>query len=209
MLTNKVRRPVKPPLRLVAFSQAACEVRDGDLLLFRRVAVVARAGRGVHSHAAMAAWWGEELFLLEVSPWYGGRAVRLVNVVRSHPGRIDLFTADADGLYSQFDRPGAVRAMQSLMGKPYGWAALGRLVVRRFPLVRLLLPADTGDALSLPGPAICSEAVAWATRTGGGVDPVPYLADRATEPADLARSLFYRYRLTFVPDEDGSNQKSA
>jgi hypothetical protein len=35
-----------------------------------------------------------------------------------------------------------------------------------------------------------------ADRIGGGVDPVPHLADRLTEPADLARSPFFRYRFT-------------
>jgi hypothetical protein len=30
----------------------------------------------------------------------------------------------------------------------------------------------------------------------GGVDPVPNLADRLTEPADLARSPFFEYRFT-------------
>ncbi len=33
-------------------------------------------------------------------------------------------------------------------------------------------------------------------RVGGGVDPVPHLADRLTEPADLARSPFYEYAFT-------------
>jgi hypothetical protein len=39
-----------------------------------------------------------------------------------------------------------------------------------------------------------------ADRVGGGVDPVPDLANRETEPADLARSPFYRYRFTLAPD---------
>jgi hypothetical protein len=38
-----------------------------------------------------------------------------------------------------------------------------------------------------------------ADRLGGGVDPVENLPDRLTEPADLARSPFYRYRFTLLP----------
>ena len=38
-----------------------------------------------------------------------------------------------------------------------------------------------------------------ADRIGGGVDPVPHLTDRLTEPADLARSPFYQFLLTLVP----------
>jgi hypothetical protein len=36
-------------------------------------------------------------------------------------------------------------------------------------------------------------------RIGGGVDPVPHLSDRLTEPADLARSPFYEYAFTLIP----------
>ncbi len=187
------------PLRPVAFSQAVAQVSDGDLLLFRRVGIVARAGRGVHSHAAMAAWWDTELFLLEVTPRYGGRAVRLAAAVEKYPGRIDLFRADPEGHYPHFDRRGAVQAMQRLMGQPYGWGRLMGIVLRRLPLLRLVLPTATAGETPVHQAAFCSEAVAWAARVGGGVDPVPHLADRFTEPADLARSLFHRYWLTFVP----------
>lgn len=185
--------------RLVNLADALVHVRDGDLLLFRRSKLVAHLGRGVHSHAAMAAWWHGEVFVLEVTPWYGGRAVTLASQVKRYPGQIDLFVANACGTFVHFDRTGAVRAMQQLMGMPYGWGTVARLLLRRLPLGRVIFPPELVDPLTLGRGAICSQAVAWATRTGGGVDPVPYLADRATEPADLARSLFYRYRLTFIP----------
>ena len=42
------------------------------------------------------------------------------------------------------------------------------------------------------------EAVSRACRRGG-VDPVPNLADRLTEPGDLARSAFFGYRFTLLP----------
>jgi hypothetical protein len=35
-------------------------------------------------------------------------------------------------------------------------------------------------------------------RLGGGVDPVPHLADRLTLPADMARSPFYEYQFTLA-----------
>ena len=46
-------------------------------------------------------------------------------------------------------------------------------------------------------PPFCSEAVSIAVQAGG-VDPVPTLADRYTEPGDLARSLFFHYRFTLA-----------
>lgn len=44
----------------------------------------------------------------------------------------------------------------------------------------------------------CAEARALADRYAG-VDSVPFLNDRFVEPADLARSPFYRYQWTFGP----------
>lgn len=48
-------------LVFVPFRQARLRVRDGDLLLFRRRGLISIAGRGDHSHAAKAAWWGDDL----------------------------------------------------------------------------------------------------------------------------------------------------
>jgi hypothetical protein len=65
--------------------------------------------------------------------------------------------------------------------------------------VRLAYHTDTDDD-QLDGRAVfCSEAVSRADRLGGGVDPVPNLADHDTEPGDLARSDFYRYQFTLEP----------
>lgn len=44
----------------------------------------------------------------------------------------------------------------------------------------------------------CAEARSLADRYAG-VDPIPFLNDRFAEPADLARSPFYRYQFTFAP----------
>jgi hypothetical protein len=45
----------------VPFRQARRQIRDGDLLLFRRRGLISIAGRGDHSHAAKAAWWDDEI----------------------------------------------------------------------------------------------------------------------------------------------------
>ena len=85
-------------LRFVPFREAASRVRDGDLLLFRRRNLIAIAGRGEHAHAAKAAWWGDDLFCLEVREWHGGRAVTLSSQVQKFPGRVDVFAANPDNL---------------------------------------------------------------------------------------------------------------
>ncbi len=62
---------------------------------------------------------------------------------------------------------------------------------------------DDGEESNLP--PFCSQAVSLACRRGG-VDPVPNLADRLTEPADLSRSPFFAYRFTLTWEADGGGR---
>ncbi len=186
---------------LVPLHQAQDWIRDGDLLLFRRRGLIAAVGRGEHSHAALAGWWGETLCCLEVRGRYGGRVVTLASQVEQFPGQIDVFLADPDNRWPEFDRRQTVQAMLQFAGTRYGYRNFLRVALCHIPGMRLIMSPKTDDsAMNTLGP-ICSQACVTATRLGGGVDPVPQLADELTEPADLARSPCYRYRLTLMPDD--------
>jgi hypothetical protein len=185
--------------RCVRLADARPRIADGDLLLFRRRSPLAIAGRGVHSHAAKAAWWGEDLFCLEIREWHGGRAVTLESQVRRRPGRIDLYRTNPENRWPEYDPARATRFLRRLAGCEYGYAAVLAAALLHLPVVRWAVPAEVDDEAVDRRPPFCSQACAWADRVGGGVDPVPHLADRLTEPADLARSAFYRYELTLVP----------
>ena len=87
--------------------------------------------------------------------------------------------------------------MIGITGKPYGTVNLCRAALLHLPVFRFLVPPDADDAETTTWPPFCSQAVSMACRAGG-VDPVPNLADRLTEPADLSRSPFYEYRFTLV-----------
>lgn len=186
-------------LKLVPYAEAQSDIRDADLLLLRRRSLISIAGRGVHSHAAKAAWWGEDLFCLEIRGLTGGRAVTLSSQVQRWPGRIDVYEVNPDQRWPQYDRAGATRFMRRLAGCEYGWLGLFSAALLHLPVVRLWVRPEVDDEASSTRPPFCSHACAMADRIGGGVDPVPQLADRLTEPADLARSPFYRYRFTLVP----------
>jgi len=190
--------------QFLSLHDARSQMLDGDLLLFRRRrwsvgSLIATAGRGVHSHAAKVAWWGDEPFCCEVREWHGGRAVTLASQVRKYPGRIDLFRTNPDCRWRQYDRLAAVRYLRHLAGCDYGYAAVLAAALRHLPVVRLWAPAVVDDRQVDRRPPFCSQAVAMAERIAGGVDPVPHLADRLTEPADLAQSPFYAYQFTLVP----------
>ena len=186
-------------LILVPYRQARHQVRDSDLLLFRRRGLISIAGRGDHSHAAKAAWWGEDLFCLEVREWHGGRAVTLSSQVRRRPGRIDVYQSNPLGRWPEYDRDAATQVMRRLAGCAYGYWGVAAASLLHLPLVRLLVHADVRDADSARRPPFCSQACAMSDRIGGGVDPVTHLADRMTLPADLARSPFYKYLFTLTP----------
>ena len=184
------------PRTFRTLTEARRDIFDGDLLLFRRRGLIAIAGRGEHSHAAKAAWWGDELFCLEIREWHGGRAVTLASQVRRRPWRIDLFRVNPNLRWPEYDRIGSTRFMRRLAGCDYGYASVAAAALLHLPLVRLWTRAALEDAAIDRRPPFCSQACAMADRIAGGVDPVPHLADRLTEPADLARSSFYEYQFT-------------
>ncbi|REJ66228.1 MAG: hypothetical protein DWQ31_15655 [Planctomycetota bacterium] len=183
----------------VPFANAKHHIADGDLLLWRRRSLISIAGRGRHSHAAKAAWWGDDLFCLEIREFHGGRAVTLASQVERHPGRIDVFEVNPDRRWPAYDRQGATRAMRRKAGKQYGYRGVAAAALLHLPFVRCFVKPSLSDVEDNSLPEFCSQACASADRRGGGVDPVPNLNDRLTEPADLARSPFYRYRFTLFP----------
>ena len=178
------------------------DIRNGDLLLFRGSGLLSRliqaAGRSAYSHAAKAVWWHGELFCVEVREFHGGRAVTLASQVQRYPGQIDVFEANAKNRWVDFDRNECCRVMLSMAGCDYGYFAVLLAALRHLPVVRLFVtPNDDDFDESGKSQPFCSHACAIADRAGG-TDPVPHLADRVTEPADLARSPFYAYRFTLA-----------
>ena len=88
--------------------------------------------------------------------------------------------------------------MRRLAGCDYGYFGVLKTALLHLPFWRCLIRPDMNDQKLTSQPPFCSEACVRADRIGGRVDPVPHLADRITEPADLARSPFYRYRFTLA-----------
>jgi hypothetical protein len=184
---------------LVPYEEARQTIGDADLLMFRRrdwyARLIAVAGRSEYVHAAMAGWWRDRLMCVEMTSG-GGRAQLLSNLVQTWPGVIDVYQANAS--HQRFSRRKALKAMIGITGKKYGWLNLCRAAFLHLPVFRFLVQPDTDDLETSTWPPFCSQAVSAADRAGG-VDPVPGLADRLTEPADLARSSFYQYRCTLIP----------
>jgi len=182
------------------YSEVRGQIRDGDLLLKRGKGpiswAISVAGRSPWTHAGMACWWHDDLFLLEVQ-WTGGRAVLLSTQVKRYPGQWNVFVRkDMTEMSTHEFARASARFMRRLCGCSYGFAGLAAAALLHLPLVRCFVPADTDDQARDHRPPFCSQACAMAYRIGGEVDPVPELADRLTEPGDLSRSPYFRYRFT-------------
>lgn len=194
------------------YAAARSIIADGDVLLFRSSGIVSAlirwATRSPYSHAGLAAWWGDDLMLLESREFRGCRAVRLSNALRSG-AHIDLFKLVPWWPVPDDARQKVVAAARDRLGQSYGWRSIlldaaGRLpvlaglqalgVLRKVPLLGRLLDlvpwgrAYSTEDLEDPGTRVkCSTFVAWCWRHAG-LDMVPHLADRSTDPGDLARS---------------------
>jgi len=144
------------------------EIRDTDLLLFRRrdwyTRLIGVAGRSPYVHAAMAGWWKDRLMCVEMTSG-GGRAQLLSNIVARWPGVVDVYHANA--ARRRFSRSRALLTMIGITGKQYGWMNLCRAALLHLPAFRFLVPPDTNDAENSSWPPFCSQAVAMAARAGG------------------------------------------
>jgi hypothetical protein len=185
---------------LLKLSDAWPLIQNADLLLWRGKGAISEYGRGVHMHASKLAWWDDEWMVLDTTWRHGASCRRLVTDVQHNSGRIDWFQVNKDNLPG-YDRDGAVRYMRRLMGTRYGFGNIRLAIARHLPLVARYMTPEIDDDETPTTTPFCSDACSRADRIGGGYDPVPFASDRNTEPTDLARSDFNRYRGTLVADE--------
>ena len=138
----------------LSIGDGAHKIATGDVLLFRAGSspisrLISIGGRGPWSHAALATWWGDDLFCLEVREWYGGRAVLLEREVAKRKGRIevyrlrnDLQTPEMALREDTVAMHRVVRKMARLAGGNYGYWSVLRTALFHLPLVRLVRQAD-------------------------------------------------------------------
>jgi len=193
-------------IRFVRLCDAAREgMASGDLLLYQAdhsliSLLISRAGRTRYCHAGRAYRGIREWRTIDTCAWTGGRNISLAREVRRHPGQIDVFEPNpghiAEALGYHYDPKQAVEWLQEhVVDCRYGWWSIALAALRHTLIVRWFVCPLSGE--NGGGPPYCSQAQAAADRFAG-FDPVPHLADRLTEPGDLARSLFYKYRFTLV-----------
>jgi hypothetical protein len=194
--------PFKQSNKYRSYDEVQFAIRNADVLLYRKRGVISIAGRGIHSHCELAGRLTEEVWCIGFREFKGGRAVPLKSQVKRFPKRIDVYTANAGDRWPEFDeeaRRKTVSYLADLCEKDYGYYGVLKASFLHLPVIRLFSHAVIDDTAEPLYPPFCSDAIARATRNAGGVDTVQHLADWQTEPADLARSIFYKYFCTLIP----------
>jgi hypothetical protein len=208
------------------YALARDAILTGDVLLFRgrgtSSRLIAKAGRSDYSHAALALRIRDRVLVAEsrepglLPPRAGGcRLLPLSSALRAAES-VDVFRLATPEVAGARDLALADEAQERLeeeafrhLGQPYGLGTILRIAAGRLLLPLALLPGRLGawartrswystDDLLPSGPAmICSEYVARCFGAAG-VDLVPRLSNRDTEPADLGRSALLRPVVTIL-----------
>ena len=195
-------------MNIIPYSEAMPLIQAADILLFRGKGVMSwlikRYGSGVHSHVGIAHWDNENLQCVEFREFKGGRSVSLKTQVDNSPFGIDVFRAakrvdyeNDSYVLDDLTKSKVTTIMLKLTGLPYGWRNIWKLVKHYLPFCRLAQQnIKDNNATKI---FVCSTAAAYAYRMAY-IDPVPYLADSAVTPSDLARSALFEYQFTLQKD---------
>jgi hypothetical protein len=180
--------------QVCTLAEAKPRILDGDGAYYRgSVSPVSRAimvgGRGKYSHVGTFLWIDHELYIHEFREFIGCRLVRADREVRQYPGRID-HRQPRGVSYEQRQRVRS-RALSKL-GKRYDWGGILKAGRYHLPGLRWFVSVDEDDS-KLTGPddpEHCSycRADLWCSVDN---DLVPELANRITEPNDIARAEAY------------------
>jgi len=195
-------------MNIIPYSEATPLIQEADILLFRGKGIMSwliqRYGSGVHSHVGIAHWDSENLQCVEFREFKGGRSVSLKRQVDNSPFGIDVFRAakrvdyeNSSHILDEETKSKITTTMLKLTGLPYGWKNIWKLVKHYLPFCRLARQnIKDNNATKI---FVCSTAAAYAYRMSY-IDPVPYLADSAVTPSDLARSSLFEYQFTLQKD---------
>jgi hypothetical protein len=184
-----------PTVKRVPYSVARPLIKSGDLLSFRPRCswyrpwsywtwLIALTNPGRICHSAMAAWWGNNLLVVQMtaSP---DRIVLLSDYVKKWPGSITVSRPITD--YTECI-PAAVERMVRITEQPYGWMRILLLGIAHTFTGGLLYPNVPDDERGSKWPPVCSESYSKAMRLGAGFDPCLDRPDCRTEPHHLYES---------------------
>jgi hypothetical protein len=187
--------PLVPLERLQPYREVRDRVEDGDIFLFRGQYLISKLFEKVdhsyYSHAALAAWWGGRLMILQAEG-PGIQAIPLSVAVGTYPGRADWYKLKKESFPDGERSLAAVLTeAKSDLGLSYGFGDLLRNIWHFIAKVKLADP-------SWPRAMFCSEYVERCFREGG--ISLTGRPDITTFPKDIAVSPHLEYMATIPHD---------
>lgn len=187
--------PLVPLERLQTYREVRTRVEDGDVFLFRGQYLISKLFERVdfsyYSHAALAAWWGGRLMILQAEG-PGIQAIPMSVAVATYPGRVDWYKLKKDDFPDCAKRlAGLLWEAKSDLGLEYGFGDLLRNIWHWIAKVKLADPVN-------PRAMFCSEYVERCFREAGM--SLTDKADITTFPKDVAASKHLAYMATIPHD---------
>ena len=195
-------------------------IHNGDFLLWRPTSW---AGKLIcwftgqeYSHVSMAVWVLHDdkrdyLYNAEMIQFHGGRRERLSKQVARWPGACDVYRPKNQHSDELIDKDGkkyrkrvryngkdAAYQMLFLMSRPYGWRDFFWIALNL--VLDVTLPKKQEDSSDPDASRVCSAAVSYAARVGGGIDVGAIVGhnmpDALTTPGVFADPKVSRYIAT-------------
>lgn len=194
------------------YSEVRLQIRDADLLLWLPTSLHGRAicgaSDGMHSHASLTCWQTlssgtRHLMAVDTQEGRGGGVAALSAMVAAYPSKIDVYRANAGNRWPEYEPLRAKLADvfwdEMVVAPPkYGLWTAAHMGLTKLALLRFLIRPNHDDSHISARPPVCSSAIAQVTRRVTGLDTVPGLADNATWPAHMERSLFYKAKWRLI-----------
>lgn len=193
------------------YGEVRSQIRDADLLLWLPTSLHGRAicgaSDGIHSHASLACWvtlssGSRRLLCLDTQEGRGGGVSPLSAMVSRHPGKIDLYQANSDNRWPEYEplRSKLAEAFwDEVTPLEYGLWTAAHMGLTRLALLRFLVRPNHDDQHISARPPVCSQAILRLIRRITGVDMVPGLSDSSSWPVHIERSLFCKGTWRLVP----------
>jgi hypothetical protein len=189
------KMPLVPLEKIQKYAEIRGRVEDGDVFLFRGQYLISKLFEKVdfsyYSHAALAAWWGKRLMIMQAEG-PGIQAIPMSVAVATYPGRVDWYKLKKE------DFPDCSKRLAEMLweakadlGLEYGFGDLLKNIWHWISKVKLSDP-------SYPKAMFCSEYVERCFREAGmSLTEKP---DITTFPKDVAASQHLEYMATIPHD---------
>lgn len=185
-----------PARRLMSYTDVRDQIRDGDIFLFRGRYFISRMFEKVdvsyYSHAALVAWWGPRLMILQAEG-PGVQAIPLSVAIGHYPGRTDWYRLKTESIPDAAERVEEVlQYARAELGIMYGVGPLLRDIIHHFWRFFKVRDPVTPKAM------FCSEYVEWCF--SHAKLPLSGRESIETFPKDIAASPHIEYVATIIHD---------